>query len=228
MVSVIIPVFNERNSIAEILARVRAVPLEKEIYVVDDGSYDGTTEILIQEAGHYTGITVITHRYNRGKGAAIRSALPFVAGDIILIQDADLEYDPADYPRLLKPILDGKADVVYGSRFIGSEEHRALYFWHSIGNRFLTFFSNMFTNLNLTDMETGYKVFRATVLKKITLQQERFGFEPEVTVKISRMRCRIFEVGISYNGRTYDEGKKIHWLDGLLAIWCIVKYRFSG
>ncbi len=227
MLSVLIPVFNERPTIAEILRRVAAVDISKEIIVVDDGSDDGTREYLQQlvRREHELGdLRLLLHPRNLGKGAAIRTALHSVGGDILLIQDADLEYDPRDYPRLLAPVLEGKADVVYGSRFTGSEAHRVLFFWHMVGNRFLTLLSNMFTNLNLTDMETCYKLFRADVLRRIEIEEQRFGFEPEVTAKAARLGLRIYEVGIGYSGRTYGEGKKIGWKDGVRALYCILKY----
>jgi len=227
LLSVIIPVFNEKDTIETILNRVVLcqTPLAKEIIVVDDASTDGTREILrkvqMEMDDH---IRVIFQDENRGKGAALRHGFSVARGNILLIQDADLEYDPVEYPKLLSPILEGKADVVYGSRFIGSEPHRVLFFWHSIGNRILTLLSNMFTNLNLTDMESCYKVFRKEILSDIAIKENRFGFEPEITAKIARRKCRIFEVGISYSGRTYAEGKKINWKDGVWAVWCILKY----
>ncbi len=224
--SIIIPAYNEAPTIEKLLAAVHAVPLEgieKEIICVDDCSRDGTAEKLNQLAPKYN-LRVFRHEVNRGKGAALRTGIAAATGDLVLIQDADLEYDPAEYPRLLKPILDGKADVVYGSRFIGGESHRVLYFWHSVGNRVLTTFSNMLTNLNLTDMEVCYKLFRAEVIRNITIEEDRFGFEPEITAKVAKQRCRVYEVGISYSGRTYEEGKKISWQDGVQALWCIVKY----
>ena len=224
--SIIIPAYNEAPTIEKLLAAVHAVPLEgieKEIICVDDCSRDGTAEKLNQLAPTYN-LRVFRHAVNRGKGAALRTGIAAATGDLVLIQDADLEYDPAEYPRLLKPILDGKADVVYGSRFIGGESHRVLYFWHSVGNRVLTTFSNMLTNLNLTDMEVCYKLFRAEVIRNITIEEDRFGFEPEITAKVAKQRCRVYEVGISYSGRTYEEGKKISWQDGVQALWCIVKY----
>jgi glycosyltransferase involved in cell wall biosynthesis len=227
VLSIIIPVFNEVTTIDEILKRVAAVPLAKEMIVVDDFSHDGTREKLVILAEKFDNLKVVYHEKNRGKGCAIRTGLEHSTGDMVIIQDADLEYDPAEYPKLVKPIVEGRADVVYGSRFAGGEEHRVLYFWHYLGNRFLTLMSNMFTNLNLSDMETCYKVFRADIIKGIKLEQNRFGFEPEITAKVARAECRIFEVGISYSGRTYTEGKKIGWKDGVQAIWCIIKYRIK-
>ena len=221
--SVVIPVYNEAGTIREILRRVLAVPFEKEVIVVDDGSTDGTRDLLRAEAA--SEVTVLFQERNRGKGAALRTAFGRVAGDIVLVQDADLEYDPTDYARMLKPILEGKADVVYGSRF-GGETHRVLFFWHYVGNRFLTTLSNLFTNLNLSDMETCYKVFRAEILKRLTLRSDRFGFEPEFTAKVARLGCRIYEVPVSYDGRGYESGKKITWKDGIAAIGSIVWYRF--
>jgi glycosyltransferase involved in cell wall biosynthesis len=222
-VSIVIPVYNEIRTVRHTLERVRATPYDKEIVLVDDGSTDGTRDLLRDLAGPDT--VVVLQERNQGKGAALRTGFARATGDVVIVQDADLEYDPADYPRLLQPILDGKADVVYGSRF-GGESHRVLMFWHYVGNRFLTTLSNMFTNLNVSDMETGYKVFRTEILKRLTLRSNRFGFEPEVTAKVARARCRIYEVAISYHGRGYDEGKKITWKDGIAAIVCIVRYRF--
>jgi glycosyltransferase involved in cell wall biosynthesis len=223
--SVIIPAYNEKDTVLELLRRVEAVPLslEKEIIVVDDFSTDGTREVL-GGLGR-PDIRVLFHAKNMGKGSALRTGFSEATGDIVLIQDADLEYDPAEYPGLLAPILDGRADVVYGSRFLGGP-HRVLFFWHSVGNRFLTALSNMVTNLNLTDMETCYKVFRGDVLRKLSLKSRRFGFEPEVTIKVAKLKCRIYEVPISYAGRNYSEGKKIGWKDGLAALWHIMRYRF--
>lgn len=221
--SVIIPVYNEIGTLEEILRRVRAVDLPKEIILVDDGSTDGSRELL-EKIGQDADVRALFHPKNRGKGAAIRTGLEYASKDAVIIQDADLEYDPSAYPALLAPIADGIADVVYGSRFIGSGPHRVLYFWHMIGNRFLTLLSNMFTNMNLTDMETCYKMFRREVIQSIRIEEERFGMEPEITAKIARLNLRIYEIGVGYAGRTYDEGKKIGWRDGLRAIWCILKY----
>jgi glycosyltransferase involved in cell wall biosynthesis len=224
--SVVIPVYNEAQTIEEIVARVRAVDMEKEIIVVDDGSADETPQNLKKLASASAGsLTVIYQTPNQGKGAALRQGFSRASGEVILIQDADLEYDPADYGRLLAPILDGRADVVYGSRFLGGP-HRVLFFWHYAGNKVLTLFANMLNNLNLTDMEVGYKVFRREILEQIELKSNRFGFEPEFTAKIARLRPRIYEVPISYSGRSYEEGKKITWKDGLKALFCIVWFRF--
>ncbi len=223
--SVVIPVYNERQTLEEIIRRVRAVPIAKEIILVDDGSRDGTRDLL-RTLEPEPDLKILFHEKNRGKGAALKTGFAQATGDIVLVQDADLEYDPAEYPRLIQPILEGKADVVYGSRFLGDGAHRVLYFWHYLGNRVLTCLSNMFTNLNLTDMETCYKVFRRAVIREITptLKQARFGIEPELTAKVARRGWRIFEVPISYAGRTYQEGKKIGWRDGLKALWCIIRY----
>ena len=223
-ISVVIPTYNEAATIAQLIERVSAVDIPKEIIVVDDGSTDDTRQRLEALEKTHANLRVFVQPYNQGKGAALRVGFQQATGDYVLVQDADLEYDPSDYPVLLKPLLDSKADVVYGSRFLTTKEHRVLFFWHSVGNRLLTLISNMFTNLNLTDMETGYKAFRREVIQSIKLEQNRFGFEPEVTVKIARMRLRIYEVGISYSGRTYEEGKKIGWKDGVQALWCIFKY----
>ena len=222
-VSIIIPVYNEMKTIENVLRRVKAAPFEKEIVIVDDGSRDGTRDFL--SALRDPDCVVILQPANGGKGSALRAGFARATGGVVLIQDADLEYDPDDYPRLLAPILEDKADVVFGSRFLG-ESHRVLFFWHYVGNRFLTTLSNMFTNLNLSDMETGYKAFRTDVLRRLTLRSNRFGFEPEVTAKVARARARIYEVAISYHGRGYDAGKKITWKDGFAAIGCIVWYRF--
>jgi len=222
-ISVVIPVYNERRTIDEIVARVQAAAFDKEIIIVDDCSTDGTRE-RVQEMGRSPGVKAILHPCNRGKGAALRTGFAAATGDVVLVQDADLEYDPQEYPKLLQPIIDGKADAVFGSRFAGGESHRVLYFWHYVANRCLTLLSNALTNLNLTDMETCYKAVRREVLQHITIEEDRFGFEPEITAKLAAQRCRIYEVGISYAGRTYEEGKKIRWKDGLRALWCIVKY----
>ena len=222
--SVVIPVYNEVSTIETVVKRVRAVPIEKELIIVDDGSTDGTLEKL-DAVERLDDVRVVRHERNQGKGAALRDGFGLATQDIVVVQDADLEYDPEDYHRLIQPILDGKADVVYGSRFIGGRSHRVLYFWHSMGNRFLTLLSNMFTNLNLTDMETCYKMFRREVLQLIEVEEDRFGFEPEITAKVVKIPgVRVYEVGISYAGRTYQEGKKIGWRDGLHAVWCIIKY----
>jgi glycosyltransferase involved in cell wall biosynthesis len=223
-ISVVIPVYNEAATVAELIGRVQGVDIPKEVIVVDDGSTDGTREVLALLEKQHDNLRVFLQAKNSGKGAALRTGFQQATGDFVLVQDADLEYDPADYPALLKPLVEGKADVVYGSRFLTTKEHRVLFFWHSVGNRLLTLISNMFTDLNLTDMETGYKAFRREVIQAIKLEQDRFGFEPEVTVKIARMKLRIYEVGISYYGRTYEEGKKIGWRDGVKALWCILKY----
>jgi len=222
--SVIIPCYNEVATIDRIIDAVRASPYpDKELIVVDDGSTDGTRERLAGAQGR--GVDrVILHESNRGKGAALRTGFAAATGDVVIVQDADLEYDPNEYGQVLAPILEGRADVVYGSRFMGAAPHRVLYFWHRMGNGVLTLLSNMFTNLNLTDMETGYKAFRREVIQAIEIEEERFGFEPEITAKLARKRLRIYEVGISYYGRTYAEGKKINYKDGLRAIYCILKY----
>jgi glycosyltransferase involved in cell wall biosynthesis len=222
--SVVIPVYNEKNTIGEVLRRVRMVDLPKEVIVVDDCSTDGTREFL-QGLAPSDDLTIILQPRNAGKGAALRAGFRRVRGDIVIVQDADLEYDPAEYPVLIQPIVAGKADVVFGSRFLGGP-HRVLLFWHSVGNRILTTLSNMMTDLNLTDMETCYKVFRTDVLGRFELRENRFGFEPEFTAKIARARCRVYEVPISYSGRDYSEGKKIGWKDGVAALFFIMKYRF--
>ncbi len=234
VLSVVIPVYNETKTLQEIVRQVRAVPIPKQIILVDDCSKDGTTEMLRSWVDSEPDLTILFHEKNKGKGAALRTGFTHATGQIVIVQDADLEYDPTEYPRLIQPILEGKADVVYGSRFIG-ESHRVLYFWHSLANTFLTLLSNAFTNLNLTDMEVCYKVFRRQVIQGITLKSNRFGFEPEVTAKVARFRmpalegrperrCRVFEMPVSYNGRDYKEGKKIGWKDGVQALYCIVRY----
>ena len=223
-VSVVIPCFNERDTIEQVVNSVRNSPVQDiEIIVVDDGSTDGTIDVLKEKVAGLAD-QIIYQPANRGKGAALRTGFAAATGDIILVQDADLEYSPSDYPALLQPIFSGSADVVFGSRFLGGRPHRVLYFWHMVGNRFLTLLSNMFTNLNLTDLETCYKVFRAPLLKNLDLRERGFGFEPEITAKLAKTRCRIYEVGISYSGRTYEEGKKVNWKDGFRAIYAIVRY----
>ncbi len=222
LLSIIIPVFNEKDTILELLETVTETPYSKEIIVVDDGSTDGTREILSEL--NQPDLMVVMHAHNLGKGAALRNGIEQAVGDVIIIQDADLEYDPAEYEVLLRPIIMGKADVVFGSRFAGHGTHRVLYFWHYAGNKFLTLLSNIFTNLNLTDMETCYKVFTKYALEGIEIEENRFGFEPEITAKVAQKKLRIYEVPISYYGRTYDEGKKIKWQDGVRALWCILKY----
>ena len=224
---VVMPVYNEEKTIHLIVERVLARPEVAELVMVNDCSKDGTWTRMQELAKTDPRIRIFTHEVNQGKGAALRTGFDHVQSDIVIIQDADLEYDPDEYPKLLAPILLGKADVVFGSRFLGSGMHRVLYFWHSVGNQFLTLMSNMFTNLNLTDMETCYKVFRREILQKIRIQENRFGFEPEITAKVAKLRVPIYEISISYYGRTYEEGKKIGWRDGFRAIWCILKYRFQ-
>lgn len=226
-VSIVMPVYNEREYITEVIKRVTDTGIPAELVVVDDFSRDGTRDVLKKLESEWKGtckLRVLFHERNMGKGAALRTGFEHVSGDIVIVQDADFEYDPRDYPKLLQPILDGKADVVFGSRFVGGDSHRVLFFWHMIGNKVLTFVSNMLTNLNLTDMETGYKAFRTEVLRGIRLESNRFGFEPEITAKVAKSRCRIYETSISYSGRTYEEGKKINWKDGVAAFWHIVKF----
>ncbi len=233
LLTVVVPVYNEIDTLEALLENVRTVPIRKQIVLVDDGSTDGTRDLLKRiEAtppDPFNTLVVVLHEQNQGKGAALRTGFQHAAGHAVIVQDADLEYDPSEYPRLLQPIVEGKADVVFGSRFLGDYSHRVLYYWHYLGNRFLTTLSNCFTNLNLTDMETCYKVFTREVLQEIAprLKQNRFGFEPEITARVARRRYRIYELSISYSGRTYDQGKKIGWRDGLQALWCIVRYGLS-
>jgi glycosyltransferase involved in cell wall biosynthesis len=222
--SVVMPVYNESATLQKVVEKVLAVPLEIELICVDDGSQDGSVEILKQLQSNHPQIRIELQPKNMGKGAALRRGIQQATGLYIVIQDADLEYDPREYPILLDPLIQGKADVVYGSRFLGGGAHRVLYFWHSVGNWLLTLFSNILTNVNLTDMETCYKMFRREVIQSIPIEEDRFGFEPEITVKIAKRRLRIYEVGISYWGRTYEEGKKIGWKDGVRALWCLLKY----
>ena len=226
LISIIIPVYNEINTIIELLELIERSPIwrnnEKEVIVIDDNSNDGTYELLLKNDHLYQ--KIFRHNYNLGKGAAVRTGIENFEGDVLIIQDADLEYDPNEYPNLIKPIEENKADVVYGSRFVGGRSHRVVYFWHMVGNKLLTLFSNIMTNINLTDMECCYKVFRREIINKIKIQENRFGIEPELTAKIAKLNCRIYEVGISYYGRTYDEGKKIGIKDGFRALWCIIKY----
>lgn len=228
MVSVVMPIYNERATLRTAVERVLASPLAIELVCVDDGSEDGSTEILRSLQAENPQVQVLWQPRNMGKGAALRLGISKATGDFVLVQDADLEYDPADYNQLLKPLLEDKADVVYGSRFMGSAPHRVLYFWHSVGNRMLTLLSNCLTNINLTDMETCFKAFRREVIQSIPIEEDRFGFEPEVTVKVARRKLRIYEVGVSYCGRTYDEGKKIGWKDGVRALYCLIKYSLKG
>lgn len=222
--SIVIPCYNEIKTIKAVVDAVKASPVEqKEIIVVDDCSTDGTREILQKEIAPLVD-KVICHDRNQGKGASLRDGFRAATGDIVIVQDADLEYDPAEYPQLIQPILQGKADVVYGSRFLGIGPHRVVYFWHMVGNKFLTLLSNMLTNINLTDMESCYKTFSREVIQSITIEEDRFGFEPEITAKVVKRGCRIYEIGISYSGRSYAEGKKVNWKDGVRAVYCIIKY----
>ncbi len=227
--SIVIPVYNEASTIRQIVDLVRSVDIgmDKELLLVDDCSRDGTREVLQEMAKALPDVKVLLHEMNRGKGAALRTGFAAATGDIVLIQDADLEYDPREYTRLLAPILDGHADVVYGSRFLGGGAHRVVFYWHYLGNKLLTTLSNMTTNLNLTDMEVCYKVFKREIIQGVSLREDRFGFEVEITAKVARRKCRIYEVPISYYGRDYDEGKKIGWKDGFSALRCIVRYAFA-
>ena len=225
--SAVMPVYNERNTLSAVVGRVLGIDLDIELICIDDGSSDGSREVLAELQLQHPQMRVLLQPRNMGKGAALRRGIQEASGDFVVIQDADLEYDPNDYHLLLEPLIQGKADVVYGSRFLGGGPHRVLYFWHSVGNWILTLLSNCLTNINLTDMETCYKAFRREVIQSIPLEEDRFGFEPEITVKVAKRRLRIYETGISYWGRTYEEGKKIGWKDGVRALWCLLKYSFK-
>jgi len=227
LLSVIMPAYNEASTISEVVEMVLRQPSVQELIIIDDCSKDGTWEVLQKLVNQHPQIKIYRHEVNQGKGAALRTGIAAATSPIVLIQDADLEYDPHEYEKLIHPILTNKADVVFGSRFAGGGEHRVLYYWHSVGNQFLTMLSNMAANINITDMETCYKVFRREIIQKITIEENRFGFEPEITAKVAKLHARIYEVPISYYGRTYEEGKKIGWRDGLRAIWCILKYNFA-
>ena len=224
LLSVVIPVYNEEKTLAQLIERVRAVDIDMQLVLVDDCSTDGTRDLL-KKYEDALDCKVLYHEKNQGKGAALRTGFEQAQGDLVIVQDADMEYDPAEYPRLIQPIIEGKADVVYGTRYGHTESHRVLGYWHSIGNKSLTMLSNMFSNLDLSDMETCYKVFKREIIQKITIEENRFGFEPEITAKLAKMKgVRVFEVAISYHGRSFDEGKKIGWRDGVSAVWCILKY----